>query len=120
MITNLDQALKLLKVKDDDPDAFIAINRKAAEDLSAYIGCLHEMILGVEEGPLTRDEFHDLLVRLCPDAEALLKHTVGIGRTLTAVAEHIFVMGSGAPEDIAKFRHQLKYLEAHGKLDITE
>lgn len=120
MITNLDQALKLLKVKGDDEDSFIAINRKAAEDMSAYIGCLHEMLIGVEECTQTVDEFREMLIRLYPDSKTQMKHRVAMGSTISAVAEHIFLTGSGAPEDVARFRYQLTVLNKTGKLSLKE
>ncbi len=117
---NLEHVRKLLHVKGDDPDAFIALNRKAAEDLDAHVVNLTTMLVGVEECTQSVDEFRLMMIRLCPDAKRLMQHTVGIARVIAAVAEHLFLTGSGDPSDIAKFRYQLKTVNDTGQLSLSE
>lgn len=115
---NLEHARKLLRVKDEAE--FIALNRKAAEDLDEHIVNITTMLVGVEECTQSVDEFRQLMIRLYPHSKVLMQHTAGIGRVIMAVAEHIFLTGSGDPEDVAKFRYQLKTLNDTGKLSLTE
>lgn len=111
-----EHALKLLTVGDDTE--LIAINRKAAEDLSGYLETLHRMLLGVEECEQTADEFRDMLVRLYPDTKQIMQHTVGVNRVMVIVAEHLFLTGTGDPQDMARFRFQCKTLNETGKLSL--
>lgn len=113
---NLEHAQKLLAVKEGAE--LIALNKKAAEDLSEHVTNLTTMLVGVEPCKLTVDEFRELMIRLCPDSKRLMEHTVGVSRIVNAVTEHLFLTGSGDPTDIAKFRHQLRVLEKTGKLDL--
>jgi hypothetical protein len=115
---NLDTAKKLLTPKEGSE--FIGLNSKAADDLRKYVEDIHVMLVGIEPCSLTVPEFRQLMIRLYPDAKRLMQHTIGINRVITAVSEHIFMTGSGVPEDIAKFRHQVKVLTETGKLDLKE
>jgi hypothetical protein len=114
----LERARKLLAVGEDTE--MIAINRKAAQDLDAYLVNVHKMLLGVEQCKQTVDEFREMLIRLYPEAKRLMQHTVGVNRVITAVAEHLFLAGSGDPKDVAMFRYQAKQLADAGQLSLVD
>lgn len=115
---NLEVMQKLLHA---EPGAvFLGIEPKSATAMSEYVGVLHRMLLASEECSLTIAELRALLIRLWPNAEAVMKSSVSIPRVLTSVAEELFIRGSGDPADVAAFRYVLKQFRKTGKLPVVD
>lgn len=114
---SIDTALKLLKTK-DDPNTMIAVGKESADSIAELIRSLHSRLAGVEPCEVTREELVDMLIRLNPNNEMLLKH-LNIPHTITSTCVDLFVSGSAAaPADVTRFRYIAQVMSETGKLPL--